>query len=51
MLVGVGQTILNAVSDTPLYSCESGGCGPVAFACDHMALTNAEVAGGVLLTC
>ncbi len=57
-----GQTVLNAVrasGETPPYSCESGVCG----ACRarlrsgkvhlraRMALTDAEIARGVILTC
>lgn len=60
--VAPGQTILNAVRQaggTPPYSCESGVCG----ACRahlrggsvhlraRMALTNAEINRGVILTC
>ena len=60
--IDLGQTILNAVRDaggTPPYSCESGVCG----ACRarlrggsihlraRMALTNTEIARGVILTC
>ena len=60
--VSAGQTVLNAVrtaNATPPYSCESGVCG----ACRahlrqgrvhlraRMALTDAEIAGGAILTC
>ena len=60
--VSAGQTVLNAVraaNGTPPYSCESGVCG----ACRarlrggkvhlraRMALTDAEVSGGAILTC
>ena len=62
VLVAEGQTLLEAVraaGGTPKYSCESGVCG----ACRailregtvhmraRMALTDAEVAGDVVLTC
>ena len=57
-----GQTILNAVRDagaTPPYSCESGVCGACrarlrdgsAHLRATMALTSAELARGVILTC
>ena len=60
--VDEGQTVLNAVraaGGAPAYSCESGVCG----ACrarlregsvhlrTHIALTEAEIARGVILTC
>ena len=60
--VAAGQTVLNAVraaNETPPYSCESGVCG----ACRaklrrgkvhlraRMALTDAEIADGAILTC
>ena len=60
--VSAGQTVLNAVraaNATPPYSCESGVCG----ACraqlrsgkvhlrSRMALTDAEVSSGAILTC
>lgn len=57
-----GQTILNAVRDagaTPPYSCESGVCGACrarlhagsAHLRARMALTDAEIARGLVLTC
>ena len=60
--VDPGQTILDAVrraSATPPYSCESGVCGAcrarLVDGSEHlrarMALTDAEVARGLVLTC
>ncbi len=62
VVVSAGQTVLNAVraaNETPPYSCESGVCG----ACRarlrrgkvhlraRMALTDAEISRGAILTC
>ena len=60
--VSAGQTVLNAVraaNATPPYSCESGVCGACRAQLRHgkvhlrarMALTDAEVSGGGILTC
>ena len=57
-----GQTVLNAVraaNAAPPYSCESGVCGACRARLRHgrvhhrarMALTDAEVSGGAILTC
>ena len=60
--VSAGQTVLDAVraaNASPPYSCESGVCGACRAHLRHgeahlracMALTDAEVSGGAILTC
>ena len=62
VLVSAGQTVLNAVraaNETPPYSCESGVCGACRARLRHgqvhlrarMALTDAEISKGAILTC
>ena len=60
--IAAGQTVLNAVraaGGTPAYSCESGVCGACRARLRNgkvhlrarMALSDAEIAQGVILTC